>query len=169
MPNVKGIVFVNADGRIGSRGSAPSFGPVPRLWSPVVAVELTRSGQGCYLVTARGRVLTLGDAVGHGSVAPSANRGPIVGFDARRNGSGYALVQASGRVHLFGSAASVAPVSSASRARITVRAVPAVGIVETPKELGYWIVYRDGKIRHIGAGRSLRSVGATDASVVDAN
>jgi len=81
-------------------GSAGGLG----LESPVIAAASTPTGEGYWIATAAGDVLTFGDAIYFG--APTDLAGgtddPVIGMSASRFSFGYWVATAGGSVHAFG-------------------------------------------------------------------
>jgi hypothetical protein len=147
-PSRRGYILLTASGRVRAFGDARSFGRA--FVSDAVGIDLTPSGRGYVIATATGRVHAFGDADFHGALRrrlPS----PIVGIEMVEEGDGYALVARRGRVYSFGEARRV----DFGRGRD----IPAIDIVATPQELGYWVVFADGLVRHYGFGRPMRQLG----------
>jgi hypothetical protein len=92
-------------GSIFSFGSAKFYGPTvqPHLTQPVVGMARTDDGNGYWLVSANGAVLSFGDAKSYASVVGAA-AGATIGIVAPVDAPGYYLLQGDGAVLSFGGA-----------------------------------------------------------------
>jgi len=139
---------------------------------PIVGIASTPAGNGYWLVSATGKVATLGSAKFYGQL-PAMNRahpgmpgmpvppGPsanIVGIAATPNGHGYWLTSASGKVYNFGSAKFYGQLPAMNRAHpgmpgMLVPPGPSaniVGIAATPYGAGYWLFAANGAVYPFG-------------------
>ncbi len=133
--------------------------------------SVTPSGQGAWVFTNRGRVLTLGDAEprysgGISDLSGISLRAPIVDSVATPSGEGYYMLGSDGGVFAFGDARYA---GSLPELGITPDQ-PLVGLVPDPDGYGYWLVAADGGVFAFGAPfrNSLPGLGVThlDAPIV---
>ncbi|HET9689888.1 MAG TPA: hypothetical protein VFP61_01950 [Acidimicrobiales bacterium] len=143
---------------LGSAGSLLGFGgalhgTMPAPTSPVVGVASTPDGRGAVVAEANGTVVTLGDAVDHGSMAGTHLSRPLVGVAVDPATGGYWLVAADGGIFAFD-----APfLGSTGGLRL---AEPIVGMSATPSGRGYRMVASDGGIFAFGDAGFYGSTGA---------
>jgi hypothetical protein len=78
-----------------------------------VALASTLDGRGLYVVSARGTVYTLGDAISYGAVK---SKRPIVSFALTPDAKGYYLLAASGVVFVRGDARDFGSIAHRARA-----------------------------------------------------
>jgi peptidoglycan hydrolase-like protein with peptidoglycan-binding domain len=136
-------------------GSAASVaGDAAGLAGPVTAIASTPSGNGYWVATASGQVLTEGDATSFGDMGSSLNA-PIIGMAATPSGNGYWLVGADGGIFSFGDAA----FHGSTGAMILNK--PIVGMAPTPSGNGYWLVASDGGVFSFGDAAFHGSMGGT--------
>ncbi|HVM63407.1 MAG TPA: hypothetical protein VMU14_01005 [Acidimicrobiales bacterium] len=140
-------------------GSAPAE-TVPATGAVVVGGAATPSGAGAWVATAAGDVLTVGDAVGEGSMAGVALSLPVVGMAATPTGRGYWLVAADGGVFSFGDAAFHGSEGGQAGAS------PVVGMAATASGQGYRLVASDGHISTFGDATALPPAGGPAAGNV---
>lgn len=77
---------------------------VTDMKNPAVAIGVTPSNKGYWVLLADGAVITFGDAPFHGGRGGSdVENAPMSGFAATQDGSGYVLLGADGGVFPFGS------------------------------------------------------------------
>jgi Subtilase family len=132
-----GYFVLTNSGGIRSFGTAPILGSVTlKKGERAVALEATTDGQGVYVVTNRGRVLTKGNATAFGDAPPKNN---IVAMAMTPSGKGYYLVSAKGAVFAFGDAKLIGSVA-------TKLARPVVSISADPDGSGYWLATSDGGV-----------------------
>ena len=112
--------------------------------SGIVAVVGTPDGQGYWLASADGRVLTFGDATFYGAPFSVHPNRPIVGMAATADGHGYWLVGADGGIYAYGDAAFYGSTGSLALNQ------PVVGMAATADGHGYWLVAADGGIFAFG-------------------
>jgi hypothetical protein len=112
--------------------------------SGVVALEMSPSGRGYWIVTNQGRVVGFGDAPDLGPSEPTTVHSPIVAFASYGSSGGW-LVTALGEVVAVGNAPDhgsvTGPVADSDRV---------VGIVTDRRTGGFWVVTRDGDIIEAG-------------------
>ena len=113
---------------------------------------------GYRLALAGGAVVSLGSALGSGSMAGAPLNAPIVGVVSGPTSDAYWLVAADGGVFTFGRADFVG-----SLATVTLNA-PVVGMASTPDGGGYWLVASDGGIFAFGDAVYRGSMGGTAAT-----
>ena len=126
----------------------------PGASSPVVGVGPYPGGHGAYVAEANGAVITLGDAVYHGSMAGFVLSKPVVGIATTPDGLGYWLVASDGGIFTFGDAGFY---GSTGAMRLN---KPVVGMAATPDGHGYWLVASDGGIFTFGDAGFYGSTGA---------
>ena len=119
----------------------------------VVAAVKDASGNGLWVVTATGQVLTYGDAQSYGDLSSLALNAPIVGIAATHDGLGYWLVASDGGVFSFGDATFYG-----SMGAVKLNA-PVVGMAVSTDGLGYWMVAADGGIFTFGDATFYGSMG----------
>jgi len=107
----------------------------------VMAMAVTHTGNGYWLVTAGGRVIPFGDARSFGGANPAGAF--IVGIDSTPDDDGYWLARTDGRVLARGAA----PHHGDSGGHV---AAPAVGIVATSGGGGYWVPLANGQVLDYG-------------------
>ncbi len=110
---------------------------------------------GYRLAFAGGAVVSLGSALGSGSMAGSPLNAPIVGVVSGPTSDAYWLVAADGGVFTFGRADFVG-----SLATVTLNA-PVVGMASTPDGGGYWLAAADGGVFAFGNAPYRGSMGGT--------
>ena len=110
---------------------------------------------GYRLAFAGGAVVSLGGALGTGSMAGAPLNAPIVGVVNGPTSDAYWLVAADGGVFTFGRADFVG-----SLATVTLNA-PVVGMASTPDGGGYWLVASDGGVFAFGNAPYRGSMGGT--------
>ncbi|HEX4220086.1 MAG TPA: GDSL-type esterase/lipase family protein [Acidimicrobiales bacterium] len=115
-------------------------------------------GQGQWLATANGKVITVGNAVSYGSMAGKPLNQPIVGMATTPDGKGYWLVASDGGVFTFGDATFFGSEGGQPLNQ------PIVGIAATPEGQGYWLVAADGGIFTFGDAPFLGSEGGQPLS-----
>jgi hypothetical protein len=126
----------------GSRfyGSAGSNPPA----KPVVALATKPPGDGYWLVTKGGQVLSFGKAAHLGDAHDSQLDDPIVGMAALAEGGGYWLTTSAGKVFAFGDARSLGGMEGRQlHSEI-------VGIAASPIGQGYWLVTKNGQVFSFG-------------------
>jgi hypothetical protein len=108
-----------------------------------VGIVAARSGNGYWLVTAAGNVLSFGSAKFYGpSVQPHLTQ-PVVGMARTNDGNGYWLVTANGTVLAFGDAKSYTPPAGGAPGATIGIAAP----VDAP---GYYLLQADGAVLPFG-------------------
>jgi lysophospholipase L1-like esterase len=115
-------------------------------------------GQGQWLATANGNVLTVGNAASYGSMAGKALNQPIVAIATTPDRRGYWLVASDGGVFSFGDAAFYGSEGGQPLNQ------PIVGIASTSSGLGYWLVAADGGVFTFGDAPYLGSEGGQPLS-----
>ena len=133
-------------------GDAPVAGGGGSLTAAVVAMAGTPSGQGYWMVSAQGEVITYGDASSFGSVSGPLHA-PVIGMAAPPNGLGYWVTDLNGTVYGFGSA-----LNHGGTVGRRLHA-PIVAMASTPSGLGYWLVGADGAVFNFGDAAALGSMG----------
>jgi peptidoglycan/xylan/chitin deacetylase (PgdA/CDA1 family) len=115
--------------------------------SPVMGMATTPTGQGYWLATADGAVLTFGDAVFSGADNGRLPVRAVVGMAATPTGKGYWLLGRDGSVRAFGDAHSYGDLTQ----QPTDGAI--VGIAATRSGLGYWVTTLGGAVYTFGDAR----------------
>ena len=147
----QGVHLLSANGTIRSAGTnwTPAAVDVS-TWAPneaAVALVMTRSEAGAWLVTSVGRVIALGDAVAIADVSTIALAAPII--DAGTAGSsGLFLLGGDGGIFSLGSARFQGSVPQVLPGVTLAR--PLVAIVVTASGRGYWLVAADGGLFAFG-------------------
>lgn len=138
-----GMYAVTRNGRIETIGGARHYG---ELVSPAdtVALEVTPSHNGYWIVTQAGHVVGFGDANDLGPSEDTTVHSPIVAFAPTGSGGGW-LVTALGEVVPVGNAPHHGDVTSRVGSSDKV-----VGIVADPSSNGFWVVTRSGNILEQG-------------------
>lgn len=139
------------DGAVTPHGSAGDLGDFSTAafaaGEAFTSLSATRTGNGLWAFTDRGRVLVLGDAKLHKAGAltdlTSINlAGPILDSVVTPDGRGYYMLGSDGGVFTFGNAVFVGSLPGLG----VVLNQPAVGLVPDPDRDGYWIVAADGGV-----------------------
>ena len=130
--------------------------PVLFAGEEVTSISSTSTGEGYWLFTSRGRVLTAGDADHHGDLLLTALAGPVIDSVVTPSGDGYYMVGADGGVFAFGDAAFRSSIPEVLGP--TPLDEPVVAIAVTPSGLGYRIVAADGGVFNFGDARYFGSV-----------
>jgi beta-N-acetylhexosaminidase len=120
----------------------------------VLAAKKVNLCPGYWLVTSRGNIFNLGNAVFYGSLAAKTLPSPVVGMAPFPRGTGYWLVTSKGIVYNFGTArwhGSLAAKPPAS---------PIVAIAPTPDGAGYWLVTARGIVYNFGTANWYGSLAA---------
>jgi hypothetical protein len=112
-----------------------------------VGIARTPSGNGTWVATANGAVLTTGDAKYYGSRAGTHLNQPIVGIGATPTGRGYWLVARDGGIFTFGDANFYGSAGAIKLRR------PILSMQTTPTGRGYWLVASDGGVFTYGDAR----------------
>src|SRR5581483_11073381 len=119
-----------------------------------VSLSATPSGQGYWIFTSAGRVITKGDAPNLGDMSARPLNAPVVSSTVAPDGSGYWMVAADGGVFSFGT-----PFwGSTGNLKLN---KPVEGIVPTLTNKGYWLVASDGGVFAFGDAGFKGSMGAT--------
>jgi len=124
------------------------------LNAPIVAMAITPSGAGYWLVGADGGVFAYGDAGYYGSMGAQLLNQPITGMAATADGLGYWMVAADGGIFAFGDAA-----FHGSMGGIPLNQ-PIVGMTPSPGG-GYRLVAADGGIFAFGGAAFYGSMGGS--------
>jgi 5'-nucleotidase len=138
--------FFGIDNRGYSRNLGSSTGSFPRVW-PSVATYLgsvpTPSGNGAWLLTPTGRVITLGDATS------TATRfaGPTAAIVPSYNGKGYYLIGTKGEVSASAGATAIETTGTITNSKI-------VGAAATSTGKGMWFVTFTGQVIGVGGAQS---------------
>jgi hypothetical protein len=119
--------------------TAPSPYP-PSTGSPVTSISVTPSGNGFWLFTEKGAVITYGDAKSFGALSDRILNAPIVDSVATPSGQGYYMVAADGGVFSFGDARFA---GSTGDRKLN---APVRSLVPDGDGSGYWLVATDGGI-----------------------
>ena len=106
----------------------------------VTSISRTATGQGYWLFTTRGKVLSFGDAAFYGDLRTIALNGPILDSVSTPSGQGYFMVGSDGGVFSFGDAA-----FAGSMGGLHLNA-PVQSLVPDGDGLGYWLVASDGGV-----------------------
>lgn len=124
----------------------------------VRGMDRTPSGDGYWLVTSYGKVLTCGDAAHFGDLPTAGIRpaAPIVDIAATADGRGYWLLGSDGGVFTYGNAAFR---GSTGDMRLN---APVVGIAGAGANDGYWLVATDGGVFTFGDATFHGSAGDID-------
>lgn len=126
--------------------------------SLIVAMAMTATGKGYWVVSAKGEVFAYGDAVVWGSAANVPLYAPIVGMAATPDGKGYWLVAADGGIFTFGDATFYGSMGGQNlNAQI-------MGMAALPNGNGYWEVANDGGIFSFGNAVFMGSLGSQATS-----
>ncbi len=133
---------VTANGRIRTLGG-PHYGDLHPT-SGVVALEMTPTGRGYWIVTRTGQVTGFGDADSLGPRRTTTVRTPIVAFTAYGAAGGWVVTQA-GEVVAVGNAPEYGYVTS----RVADGDIVS-GIVADRRSGGYWVTTRNGSIIEAG-------------------
>jgi hypothetical protein len=119
-----------------------------------VSLSSTPSGQGYWIFTSAGRVITKGDATNLGDMAGKHLNASVVSSTVAPDGSGYWMVAADGGVFSFGT-----PFwGSTGNLKLN---KPVEGIVPTATNKGYWLVASDGGVFAFGDAGFKGSMGST--------
>jgi len=124
------------------------------LTAPVVAMSITPSGAGYWLVAADGGVFSYGDARYFGSMGSTKLNQPIAGMAATADGLGYWLAAADGGIFAFGDAGFKGSMGGSSLNQPIVGMTAALGG-------GYRLVASDGGIFAFGSAAFYGSMGGT--------
>ena len=127
--------------------------PVAHVSAPVISIALTPDGQGYWLASRDGGVLTEGDAAFYGSAGNLHLSAPIVAMATTPDGRGYWLVGSDGGVMTYGDAGFF---GSAGNLRL---GAPIVAMAATPDGRGYWLVGSDGGVMTYGDAGFFGSAG----------
>jgi hypothetical protein len=158
---VVGVTVAGADEALPADREVQRFGDAPDLGSlgsialsqPLVAVAVTPSGQGYWLVARDGGVFAFGDAAFFGSTGGIRLNAPIIAAAATPTGRGYWLIASDGGVFAFGDAAFF---GSTGNLRLN---QPVSAADATPSGQGYWLVARDGGVFAFGDAAFFGSTG----------
>ena len=118
-----------------------------------VAGFSTANGQGAFVVSGLGAVVTKGNAVARGSLSAGAIADVITGAARTPTGNGYWMTDTRGAVRAFGDAALLGDMSRFILAR------QVVGMATTPSGQGYRLVASDGGLFAFGDALFLGSMG----------
>ena len=145
----RALWLLRADGSVVSRGTATDFGSVrPGTLAPgerLVSISALPGGDGYWVFTDRGRVLTFGSATHLGDMSSQRLNAPVIASVATTTGHGYYMVAADGGVFAFGDA-----VYQGSMGGIRLNQ-PVVGMAPAPSGSGYWLIASDGGVFAFGA------------------
>ena len=152
MSDFQSYWLVSSDGGVfafGPEGKpAPYYGSIldsgQTLDSPISAMKPTPTGKGYYLVSAKGKVYTFGDAKNVGDIGTLKLNGSIIGMTVTPSGLGYWLVGSDGGIFRFGDAEFF---GSMGDQKLN---APVVDLGSTPDGLGYYLVGCDGGIFNFG-------------------
>lgn len=133
------LYAVTVDGWVTVRGPGPDHGNLYPSTDRVVALELTPSGRGYWIVTEAGDVVGFGDAPDLGPAEDVVVESPVVAFTASGDTGGW-VVTALGEVVPVGDAADHGSVTDA------VAGDTVVGIVADQRTGGFWVVTRQGDV-----------------------
>ena len=129
--------------------------------NPVTGMAITPSGQGGWVLDAKGHVYPFGDAKSFGQ--PGSNEyGTAVDIVATANGQGYTIVTDAGHVYDYGNATYYGhPKFDGTGLNPT----KATGIALAPNDAGYWIVDDQGGVHAYGNAQFLgNNVGGSNSS-----
>ncbi|MBW3650779.1 MAG: hypothetical protein KY458_09460 [Actinobacteria bacterium] len=152
----RGYWMVASDGGVFNFGDAGFFGSLggEDLTSPIVEIEPTPSGQGYFLVDARGRVYPFGDAVqGIPDARDLTLNKSIIGMTVTPTGRGYYLVASDGGIFTYGDA-----VFQGSTGDLKLNA-PVIDLAVTPDGQGYYLLGGDGGVFSFGTAEFRGSTG----------
>ena len=149
-----GAVLRPPDNSVTAHGAVLTYGPAAPsvLARPLVAMDVTTTGHGYWLLASDGGVFAYGDARFYGSAAGHPLPRPAVGIAADRATGGYWLVTNAGAVYAFH-----APIYGSLANRRIAR--PIVGIAGSTSGHGYWLVGADGGVFAFGDARFHGSTG----------
>lgn len=141
-----GFRVVTDRGRVRNHKASPhgDWGSTIGADRPVVSIAGTPTGDGYWLLDARGAVVARGDATWQGDVAQWLLLGSPTQVVATPSGQGYAIVSNAGPLYSFGDA----PLMGWSRPDSPPS--PAQAIVMTPSGKGHWLFRRDGRAEEYG-------------------
>jgi peptidoglycan hydrolase-like protein with peptidoglycan-binding domain len=142
------------DAVLGYGSASTVAGDVTGLSGPVTAIASMPDGNGYWVASATGQVLTEGDAQYFGGMGTQLNA-PIIGMAASPSGDGYWLVGADGGIFSFGDAHFYGSTGS------MVLNKPIVGMAPTSDGHGYWLVAADGGIFSFGDAAFHGSMGGS--------
>ena len=106
----------------------------------MTSISRTATGQGYWLFTTRGKVLSFGDAAFYGDLRNLALNGPILDSVSTPSGHGYFMVGSDGGVFAFGDAK-----FAGSMGGVHLNA-PVQSLVPDGDGIGYWLVASDGGV-----------------------
>ena len=141
-----GFRVVTARGRVLNHNASPhgDWGSTSGADRPVVGIAGTPTGEGYWLLDARGAVAARGDARWQGDVAQLSLLGSATQVVATPSGQGYAIVSSAGPLYSFGDAQVMGSSHWDSPPS------PAQAIVMTPTGQGHWLFRRDGTAEEYG-------------------
>lgn len=134
------LYAVTADGWVVARGASPERGNLYPSPDPVVALEMTSTGAGYWIVTAAGEVAGFGDAPDLAPAADVVVGAPVIAFASSGDDGGW-LVTELGEVVPVGEATDHGSVTDRVAAGDAV-----VGIVADRATAGFWVVTRAGAV-----------------------
>lgn len=142
-----------------SRGTSGAVGFVRATMvdgrsGPVVGIARAAGTGGYWVVTANGRVSSVGGAAGLPSVRPNRWTGPVTAVAATPNGTGLVVVTAHGRIYTLGAGPDYPAVHPTWHEGL----VAAVAVA--PGGRGVWVVTTHGRVFTLGAAPHLASVHA---------
>ncbi len=157
-PNGDGYWLLNNGNSLYNVGYTPDLVAVPltaisAISSPEVGVASTSDGQGIWVTTSSGQILTGGDAKYFGDLSGTRLDAPIVNLVPTPDSGGYWLLGGDGGVFTFGDAGFY---GSTGGMRLD---KPVDGIASTSDGRGYWLVASDGGVFTFGDASFLGSMG----------
>lgn len=138
------LYAVTSSGRIRTVGQYPMFYGDLYPTTGVVALEMTPSGRGYWIVTRNGKVAGFGDADSLGPRETTTVHSAIVAFASYGTAGGW-VATAGGEIVAVGNAPDHGSVTSRIAADDSV-----VGIVADKRTGGFWVVTRAGSIIEAG-------------------
>ena len=153
---IGGYWVVRTDGSVSTAGLAapkPRHGPAPPPGESVVAGSPTRTGQGYWIATDRGRVVAHGDATHFGDASSIHLNKPVVAMAATPTGKGYWLLAQDGGIFTYGDARFYG-----STGNMTLNA-PVTDIATSHDGGGYWLTAKDGGVFTFGNAAFYGSTG----------
>ncbi len=148
-PNGDGYWLLNNGNSLYNVGYAPALVAVPLtavsvVTSPEVGIASTSDGQGIWVATSSGQILTGGDATFFGDLSGTRLNAPIVNLVPTPDSGGYWMLGSDGGVFTFGDASFLGSMGGQQMN------APVVGMVPTSDGRGYWLVGADGGVFTFG-------------------
>jgi photosystem II stability/assembly factor-like uncharacterized protein len=149
----EGYWIVASDGGVFAFDAGFFGSAVGLIDSPAVEIEPTPTGNGYWVVTAKGKVLPFGDAKSYGDMSAAALSQPIIGMSVTATGLGYWLVGQDGGIFTFGDAQFFGSTGA------TKLNAPVIDLAPTPDNQGYYLVAKDGGVFTFGSADFKGSTG----------